>query len=108
LLRRDRKPAVVREHVLVPAELLAVAGWAAEDFAPPRGDMCPMLLVHAAREERRQQLVALDAIVERVDQAPDRVLASRPFKERVHGLSPSSSLTSYLQTPIAWDEHSRE
>ena len=86
LLRGDPKPAVVSEHVLVSAQLLAVAGWAAEDFAPPGGHMCPMLLVHAAREERRQQLVALDAIVERVHQAPDRLLTSCPLKERLHGV----------------------
>jgi hypothetical protein len=67
-----------------------------------------MLLMHAAREKRRQQLVALDAIVERVDQAPDRLLASRPLKKRLHSFSPSSSLNSYRQARSTWAEQNGE
>jgi hypothetical protein len=59
LLRGDPKPTMVREHVLVSAELLGVVGWSADDLAPPGGDVCPVVLTHAAWEERREELVAL-------------------------------------------------
>jgi hypothetical protein len=78
---------VLRDHPLVAAEALGVLGGAAEDLAPPRGDVGPVLLPHAAGEERRQQVVTLDAVVERVDEPPEGRAAARPVVEgRRHGL----------------------
>jgi len=86
LLRGDPEPAMVGEHALVSAQFLRVARFATEDFTPPSGDVRSMLLTHPAREEARQQLVVLDPIVERVYQASDRLVTTRPFVERLRRL----------------------
>jgi hypothetical protein len=44
--------------------------------------MTTVLLVHATGEERRQQLVAFDTVVERVDHPVERVASTSPFVER--------------------------
>ena len=44
------------------------------------------VLADTAREERRQQVVALDPVVEGVDQPPERRLAARPLEQRRHRL----------------------
>ena len=70
------------QHVLVTAELARVAIGAAEDLRPPGDNVIAVLLAHAAREERREQFVSLDAVVERIDQALDGVVAAGPLVER--------------------------
>src|SRR4249919_600856 len=82
----------MREHVLVPAQLLGVARFSPEYLTPPSCDVRPMLFAHAPWEERREQVVALDPVVEGVDQAPDRLVTSRPFMERLHRLPPGHSI----------------
>jgi len=79
LIRCDPEPAVVAQHALVSAQLLGVPGRAAEHLAPPGSDVRAVLLADAAGEERRQQLVAFDTVVEGVDQLPKCRFASGPL-----------------------------
>jgi hypothetical protein len=80
LLGRDRKPAVVREHALIAAELLGVAHGTAEHLRPPGGDVRTVVLAHPVGEEARgEQIVALDAVVEAIHQPPDRRLSAGPL-----------------------------
>ena len=81
LLGCDREIAVVGNHIFVAAELSGVATRAAEDLSPPGGDVVAMLLRDTAGEERAQQLVALDAVVEGVDELADGGLAAGPLEE---------------------------
>ena len=85
LLGRDVQPAVVSEHGVVPAELLGVCRGAAEHFHPPGRHVSSVRLRDTAREQRRQQLVALDPVVEGIDQTPERRLSPRPLEQRRHG-----------------------
>src|SRR5262249_15449977 len=79
---RGAAPAGVRGHGLVAAELVGVRRRAAEHLRPPGGDVRAVRLAHAAGEERRQELVLLDPVVERVDEAAHGVPASGPLVQR--------------------------
>jgi hypothetical protein len=81
LLGRDRETAMLAEHALVAAEVLGVPRRASEHLRPPRDDVHAMLLAHPAREEPGKQVVALDAVTERVDEPLERRSASGPFIE---------------------------
>ena len=81
LIRGDAQSTMVREHRLVAAVLLGVGRRSAEDLDPPVGDVGAVLLVHPAGEERRQQLVLLDPVVERVDQPSERTRATGPLDQ---------------------------
>ena len=83
LLGRDLEVAMLGDHVLVTALLLGVARRSAEHLAPPQRDVRAMLLAHAARKQRRNQVVLLDAVVEGVQEAPNRGLTTGPLVERL-------------------------
>src|SRR4029453_16746984 len=74
--------AMLAEHALVAAELVGVAGRPAEHLAPPTRHMVPVVGTHTAREERRQQVIALDPVIEGVDQPLDGLAATGPLVER--------------------------
>src|SRR5262249_42956705 len=67
LLVSDSEIEMLVQHPLVAAEFLAVGGRSTEDLAPPGGDIMAMVRVYTAGKEPRQQVVAFDAVVERVD-----------------------------------------
>jgi hypothetical protein len=69
LLGSDLEVAVMREHRGIAAEPAGVVGGAAEHLAPPGRDVLAVLLADAAGKERAEQLIALDAVVEAIDQA---------------------------------------
>ena len=54
LLGRDREAAMVSEHFLVAAQVLRVAGGAAQHLRPPDADVRSVLLAHPDRKVRRQ------------------------------------------------------
>src|SRR5262249_49646013 len=66
-------------HPLVAAEFLAVGGRSTEDLAPPGGDIAAMVRVYAAGKEPRQQIVAFDAVVERVDHPVKGIASACPL-----------------------------
>ena len=68
LLGSDVEVAVMREHCGIAAEPVGVVGGATEHLAPPGRDMLAVLLADAAGKERAEQLIALDAVVEAIDQ----------------------------------------
>src|SRR6476619_2597610 len=70
LLVGDAQPAVFAEHPLVATELDCVGRRPAEHLAPPCRDVVAVLLPYPSGEQRREQLVRFDAVVERVDQPP--------------------------------------
>jgi len=72
----------VVDHAAVPTEGLRVLGRAAEDLDPPEGDVHPMFLAHPAREQRTEQIVALDAVVEGVDQPAEAPGAAGSDEQR--------------------------
>src|SRR5919112_3195448 len=91
---------MVGEHVLVAAVFIGVATRTAEYLAPPGGHMGAVLLVYPSREERREQLVGLDAVVEGVDEAPDRSLATGPLvQSRRHRLTATYFVSRYSWIP---------
>jgi hypothetical protein len=63
---------VVGEHGPVAAVAVGVRRGAAEDLDPPVGHLAPVVLADATREQGRQQLVSLDAVVEGVDELAER------------------------------------
>jgi DNA-binding PadR family transcriptional regulator len=69
-------------HPLIATELTGVLRRAAEYLAPPGGHIAAVLCVHAAREERREQLILLDPVVERVDHRIKRIASARPLVQR--------------------------
>ena len=79
LIRGDPECAVVAQHALVPTELLRVPRGTAKHLAPPGGDVLAMLFTDPTGEERRQQLITLDPVVEGVDQPPERRFAASPL-----------------------------
>jgi hypothetical protein len=82
LLRGDRQVLVLADHAVVATQLLRVLGGTAEDLGPPEDHVVAMLAADAVGKERRDQLVPLDAVVERIDQALERLLSARPLMER--------------------------
>src|SRR5205823_1215091 len=70
------------QHPFIAPELLRVCSRSSEDLAPPRGDIATMLLVDTAGEKRRQQLVLLDPVVERVDHPIKRIPSTGPLIQR--------------------------
>ncbi len=72
---------MVGEHSRVSAVDAGVLGRAAEDLTPPRRHMRAMILVHATGKKRREHVVALDSVIEGVDQPPKRVRAARPLEQ---------------------------
>jgi hypothetical protein len=67
------------QHGRVTAEPLGVGGGAAEDLAPPGGDVLSVRGADPAREQRAEQVITLDPVVEAVDHPLDRLLAARPL-----------------------------
>ena len=82
LLVADAELSVFAQHSLIATQLLAVGSRSSEDLGPPGGHIAPMLLVHTARKERRQQLVLLDAVEKRVDHPIERFVSTSPLVER--------------------------
>ena len=55
LLGRNRKAAMVHEHLLVAAKVLRVAGGAAQYLRPPDADVRSVLLAHPAGKVGREE-----------------------------------------------------
>jgi hypothetical protein len=81
LLPGDRQTTVVRQHPVVAAQPVGVVARTAEHLAPPQGDVPPMLPADPTWEERAEQFVALDTVVERVDHPRDRRRAAGPLDQ---------------------------
>jgi hypothetical protein len=81
LFRGDVEAPVIGEHPLISAEPSGVVGWATEDLAPPARHVVPMCDAHAAREERTEEIVGFDAVVERVDQSLECRTPASPLVE---------------------------
>ena len=77
-------------HPFITAEVVRVFGRTSEDLGPPRGDIAPMLIVHATRKERREQVVLLDSVIEGIDHPVESFAAARPFKSV--GFSPIGAI----------------
>ena len=73
---------MLTQHVLIAAVLLGVLRRASEDLGPPGSDVAPVLFMHAAREEWREQLILLDPVVERVDHRVERLASACPLIQR--------------------------
>ena len=94
LLGGDPEPAVVREHRLVPAELVGVRRGTAEDLDPPGGDVGTVLLAALRRGRSGQQVVALDPVVEGVDQPAEGRLPPAHSNSDGTGSTTSSTLAT--------------
>ena len=70
------------QHGLVTAEPLGVLSGAAEHLAPPGGDVLAVRGADTAGEQRAEQVIALDPVVEAVDHPLDRGPAARPLVQR--------------------------
>jgi hypothetical protein len=57
---------------------------AAEDLTPPDRDVRTVFLAHSAGEERAEQVVLFDAVVERIDQSGESIVAARPVIQCGH------------------------
>jgi hypothetical protein len=73
---------MLAEHSVVPAELIRVPGRPAEHLRPPGDYVATVLGANRAAEQRCQQLVALDPVVESVEQALERPLSAGPLVQR--------------------------
>jgi hypothetical protein len=70
------------QHGRVAAESLGVRGGAAEDLAPPSGDMLAVRCADPAWEQGAEQVIALDPVIEAVDHPLDRRPPARPLVQR--------------------------
>src|SRR4051812_22285211 len=73
---------MVIEHRLVSPQVAGVLRRATEHLDPPPRHVIPVRLVDAAREERTEQVVALDPVVEGVDQPAERNRPTGPVEQR--------------------------
>ena len=69
------------KHAGVAAEALGVVGRSAQHLGPPRDNVRPVVLGDAAWKHRTEQVIAFDAVVERIDQASNSRGATRPVEE---------------------------
>jgi hypothetical protein len=82
LLRADRQAEVLGEHVLIAAVLPGVGRRTAHDLGPPRRDVVAVLLGHVPAEHGPEQVIGLDAVIERVEPPPERRPAAGPREDR--------------------------
>jgi len=84
LVGGDAHVAVVGEHGRVAAEPLGVPGRAAEHLAPPGGDVLAVGRTYTTGEQRAEQVVALNPVIEAADHPLDCRSAARPLIQCRH------------------------
>lgn len=77
VLYGDRPVEVMREHVLVAAAVRCVESRPVEHLAQPQRDMVRMPGIHV-REQRGEQIIVDDGLVEACEQALERLGSARP------------------------------
>ena len=82
LLAVDPEPAMPSKHVVVATMYLGIGRRSSHHLAPPVGDVLAMFESHRASEDRAEQVVNLDQVVERLEPPPEHRPAANPLEDR--------------------------